>query len=1076
MLPFAHNGMPLPKVAGLSAVTALLHVEGALLIGTADGELLLLDAASGSLLARARAHERSPVTHLACDSATTFVFVLQSGAVSHAACPLADASLLSGGGADDVATIDLQPPHPECSAVSCMAPSWSRRLGTRLCCACLGEYALHVFGFRQNHGDDVDGDEAATSGDRRSSTTCELQAIVPLQLPLGFEIASGLASLAWAADDSVLLCDGVHFMLVPPLPMPGGPTRRESVPVAAMPVRTLQQWLEPPHARDGRPGGHARTFSLGTGETIVLGPRKGGGTVALTFEAADWSVLQREAPGTPTGALGTLSRPALALDGSGPPLDAVVGWPLLITCSRGHVRIYDLVEGLLVHAIRLPASATAGGGSGGSGGSSSSVPIRLSARGPHAVALSVGRALFPVPAASGGWLAREVQWLRQLAARPWDAALVERHLERVLEGRIEGVRHASAEGGDADGEASAVHPLARAIGRLGGEFERWARLTARAEPTADDCVASCVQARLAVKRLVAEVLLCYPQLAPRAAAEIAYGAAGVELVSAVEMAAYEALRRPLVSVHMEAYAAEMTLYQQQLRLLSKLNPEHLGLPKAFCGEPSPPPPPQQLLQSSLSSSVTPQQPSSSSSQTLPALASAPLAPARQPYAKPVGRLQQLPQATTPTRALACLVDTCRLIAQAAEALGAPPPAADELVPLVAYVIVIAQVASLPIEMALLQGLATDHQQAGEQGYCLATFEVAMRWVLTLKWDQLTFAAGCRRLPASRAQPSSHSAQQSAAPAAVVSPPTINPSIRQSMELLRALEAELLETRAEALRSALLPTPPTALWDKRTGRPIKRGSSTAPLAAHALDGAAAAPAASHVIPATAPLAEASEDTAPSVNAAAADAARAVAAAGGERQQDVQAPGMALESLGVRELLAEAKRRSIDCSGCVERDEIIALLRSEIGSPRSGGWRVGHSPHSPPPAPVAPQVASPRPSNPLDSLPPTSPPPRPSPPSAALPTTASLSSVPATVAAPQLDQAEERLPHSSSASAAPAPLSRGAAAAQVLLAQALSDRQAAAAAVARGDVPAMAHSSAAAVPPPKRLPRMGAKSRG
>jgi hypothetical protein len=34
-------------------------------------------------------------------------------------------------------------------------------------------------------------------------------------------------------------------------------------------------------------------------------------------------------------------------------------------------------------------------------------------------------------------------------------------------------------------------------------------------------------------------------------------------------------------------------------------------------------------------------------------------------------------------------------------------------------------------------------------------------------------------------------------------------------------------------------------------------------------------------------------------------------------------MALESLGVRELLAEAKRRSIDCSGFVERDEIIAL---------------------------------------------------------------------------------------------------------------------------------------------------------
>ena len=77
------------------------------------------------------------------------------------------------------------------------------------------------------------------------------------------------------------------------------------------------------------------------------------------------------------------------------------------------------------------------------------------------------------------------------------------------------------------------------------------------------------------------------------------------------------------------------------------------------------------------------------------------------------------------RALACLVDVCSLIAQAVEGAGAPPPAADELVPLVAYVLIVAQVASLPMELLLLQEIATDSELSGECGYCLATFQVAL---------------------------------------------------------------------------------------------------------------------------------------------------------------------------------------------------------------------------------------------------------------------------------------------------------------------------------------------------------------
>ena len=55
------------------------------------------------------------------------------------------------------------------------------------------------------------------------------------------------------------------------------------------------------------------------------------------------------------------------------------------------------------------------------------------------------------------------------------------------------------------------------------------------------------------------------------------------------------------------------------------------------------------------------------------------------FREAVSRLQQLPQCATPEKGLNCLVDVCHLVATAAEDIGAPPPSADELVPLITYV-------------------------------------------------------------------------------------------------------------------------------------------------------------------------------------------------------------------------------------------------------------------------------------------------------------------------------------------------------------------------------------------------------
>ena len=87
-------------------------------------------------------------------------------------------------------------------------------------------------------------------------------------------------------------------------------------------------------------------------------------------------------------------------------------------------------------------------------------------------------------------------------------------------------------------------------------------------------------------------------------------------------------------------------------------------------------------------------------------------------------LQGIQQAAAPSAMLQSLVDACRQISAEAEAGGAALPSADELMPLVAYVLLRAQVPSLPSVLAMLQELATDAQLSGEQGYCLATFQAS----------------------------------------------------------------------------------------------------------------------------------------------------------------------------------------------------------------------------------------------------------------------------------------------------------------------------------------------------------------
>ena len=149
----------------------------------------------------------------------------------------------------------------------------------------------------------------------------------------------------------------------------------------------------------------------------------------------------------------------------------------------------------------------------------------------------------------------------------------------------------------------------------------------------------------------------YPPLAPRACDDgAAHGAAGVELISLLEEAAYGKLRPTLVALQLDAAAESTRRYNLQLRNLARLSPDHLGVPAVFC-------------------------PKSGGGGGGGGAGGGGAPSTRIPYAAAGARLQQLPQSMAPHKGLMCLVDTCHRVAEAAEELGAPPPAADELVPL-----------------------------------------------------------------------------------------------------------------------------------------------------------------------------------------------------------------------------------------------------------------------------------------------------------------------------------------------------------------------------------------------------------
>ena len=285
--------------------------------------------------------------------------------------------------------------------------------------------------------------------------------------------------------------------------------------------------------------------------------------------------------------------------------------------------------------------------------------------------------------------------------------------------------------------------------------------------------------------------------------------------------------------------------------------------------------------------------------------------------------------------LQCLVETCRLIDSDATAMGGSPISADELMPLATYVMLRSQVVSLPAELAMLAELASESERLGEGGYCLATFQVAGVWLMSLKWDEM---------------------QHPPPPAAAVAPAAVHASRRRKDGAAggggsggcgsATTAPTAAAATAERPASGGAPTPArckssSGLRDARElhgARGERRGSREARPDGRTRSAAregAALPQLNPSIASSMELlrkleAEMQQLQPPSQGAAPAAPPREAGdepsggRAGNEGGPSARSSAQELSALSVAGLLGLARQHGIDCSGCVEKQDLVELL--------------------------------------------------------------------------------------------------------------------------------------------------------
>ena len=962
-------GEPTLLATWTHALTAVLQLPGdQVLVGTEQGQLLLWQLVPGRgcvLLARGAASRASAVEQLVMGTATApRAFVLCDGTLA------------------GVTRSDLRPCPPlPVSRVLCVAarPPDPGACEAAIACVCVATCrAVLLFTYCcESEGVGGDEPEVLRPTDRWQ---LDAQLALPASLP-------PTRSLCWSGQYALMLGTAASLHLLrldlyahnAHAGMGGACAAGEA---KELPEAVLVLMLQPhSDAADNGPptrfsgggrasgggGGSAPAVALAMGPEEMLLVGGGGGGASAVAVGVD-------------ATLGWRTRQPFALEG-GSPSAAALGWPLLLSCppttsttttastaftttsvaAAVHVHVHDVLSGAKLQSIRLPSAkivdtaarvrgsgggaadgpgATAGAGAGpggarvGAGGGGKArregdgaVRVCLCARGRWSVLIARGAALFWLPALSEEGVRLEQRWLQQVAQRPWDAVLVENYIARVL--------------------AQSHHPLPQALAQLSGAFDRAFKAEAGAAADEADalCSAACFAARRHAQRIVGEALALFPPLqlscvpdasgaldgALGAAGAAGTGAAGAELLSAVETAAFGAIRRTLSSLFAERVAPQQPRYEQQLHLLSHLvMPSHLLLPAALC--------------ETKSHAAKPDATATPEGTAAAAAAAAAVLRAPLPYARAISRLRQLPLETGPRQMLQCLVETCRLIDSDATAMGGTPISADELMPLATYVMLRSQVASLPAELAMLAELASESERLGEGGYCLATFQVAGVWLMNLKWDEM---------------------QHPPPPAAAVPPAAVHASRRRKdgaaggdgsggVGSATSAPTDAAAATAERPGSCGVPTPArrkssSGLRDARElreARGERRGSREVRPDGRTRSAAREGTALPQLNPSIASSmellrkleAEMQQLQPPSQGAAPAAPPREASdgpgggGAGNEGGLPATSSAQDLNALSVAGLLGLARQHGIDCSCCVEKQDLVELLcRRAVPSP-------------------------------------------------------------------------------------------------------------------------------------------------
>lgn len=106
-----------------------------------------------------------------------------------------------------------------------------------------------------------------------------------------------------------------------------------------------------------------------------------------------------------------------------------------------------------------------------------------------------------------------------------------------------------------------------------------------------------------------------------------------------------------------------------------------------------------------------------------------------PYASSISIARAIPRISSPDGKLRCFAEACTEVARCVERASGveTAPGADELIPLMAYVLIRARVPHIASDLALVEACIPADQLLGSHGYCLATLHAAVHLISSLRW-------------------------------------------------------------------------------------------------------------------------------------------------------------------------------------------------------------------------------------------------------------------------------------------------------------------------------------------------------